>query len=101
MLKSNENLQGGKNKKHSEMNLDDHVRELVGKHLSEKAAEDKMKQTWRMFWWTSLWKSQRPRDHETTNGWLWHPIIMSLEPDDEEKGGRYVDGKDAADQGPA
>ena len=22
------------------MNLDDHVRELVGKHLSEKAAED-------------------------------------------------------------
>ena len=26
------------------MNLDDHVRELVGKHLSEKAAEDKMKQ---------------------------------------------------------
>ena len=44
MLKSNENLQGGKNKKHSEMNLDDHVRELVGKHLSEKAAEDKMKQ---------------------------------------------------------
>ena len=101
MLKSNENLQGGKNKKHSEMNLDDHVRELVGKHLSEKAVEDKMKQMWRMFWWTSLWKSQRPRDHETTNGWLWHPIIMSLKPDDEEKRGRYVDGKDAADQGPA
>ena len=47
MLKSNENLQGGKNKKHSEMNLDDHVRELVGKHLSEKAAEDKINR--RMF----------------------------------------------------
>ena len=26
---------------------------------------------------------------------------MSLKPDDEEKQGRYVDGKDAADQGPA
>ena len=35
--KQNGNLQGGENKKHSEVDLDNQVGELVSKHLSNEA----------------------------------------------------------------
>ena len=37
-LKSIVNLQWGQNKKYGEMNLNDHVGEIISKHLSRQAA---------------------------------------------------------------
>ena len=37
--KLNANLQGCENEKHSEINLDDQVGELISKHLSDQAAK--------------------------------------------------------------
>ena len=70
------NLQRSKNKKYSEMYLDDHVGEVIRKHLSHQAAQILI----------IIYD-------------FFH-LIMSLEPDDKKEQGRYVDGEDATDQRP-
>ena len=59
------------------MYLDDHVGEVIRKHLSHQAA-----QILRIFIYD-----------------FFH-LIMSLEPDDKKEQGWYVDGEDATDQRP-
>ena len=65
------------------MYLDDHVGEVIRKHLSHQAAQILI----------------FIHEHSVLLYDFFH-LIMSLEPDDKKEQGRYVDGEDATDQGP-